>query len=64
MMSTHPYTLKVIGETSAVGEGDISHFDSKIVFLVWMLTHIVLPFVGGFLVQRGLFFFFFNFQLK
>lgn len=25
MMSTHPYTLKVIGETSAVGEGEISH---------------------------------------
>lgn len=57
MMSTHPYTLKVIGETSAVGEGDISHFDSKIVFFVWMLTHIVLPFVGFFFLCRGLFFF-------
>lgn len=58
MMSTRPYTLKVIGETSAVGEGDISHFDSKIVFLVWMLTHIVLPFVGGFFLCREAFFFF------
>lgn len=57
MMSTHPYTLKVIGETSAVGEGDISHFDSKIVFLVWMLTHIVLPFVGFFSCAERPFFF-------
>lgn len=57
MMSTHPYTLKVIGETSAVlrgHQGDISHFDSKIVFLVWMLT----PFVGGFSCAERPFFFF------